>query len=156
MGPSGEYRFRTWLWLKFPLALEPHERFRSLQDWSLTWNVTSNPDFTQCFQDTSPIWTPCAAFFLFLVPELLLKLTGIAPRTMPQSYQSSGSGGSMGEIPTSVSSNRLRRASNSRRQCADADEPAFLPQFDCLRVQEDESSWMSSRISMRRTLLKES
>ncbi|XP_013404196.1 multidrug resistance-associated protein 1-like [Lingula anatina] len=52
-------------------------RYRAFWSWSLTVN-TSNPDVTQCFQDTVFVWVSCGIFWLFalfFIPVLSSKPT---------------------------------------------------------------------------------
>uniref|UniRef100_A0A8C5H691 Multidrug resistance-associated protein 1 n=1 Tax=Gouania willdenowi TaxID=441366 RepID=A0A8C5H691_GOUWI len=39
------------------------------KDWNLSWNTT-NPDFTQCFQNTVLVWVPC--FYLWIFAPIYL------------------------------------------------------------------------------------
>ena len=42
-----------------------------LWQYNLTWNITGQPDFTPCFQETILVWTPCLILWLLVPLEII-------------------------------------------------------------------------------------
>ena len=50
---------------------------------NLTWNVESNPDFTQCFEETALVWIPCAFLWVFSSYEVIKTIGKSNQKSLP-------------------------------------------------------------------------
>ena len=50
---------------------------------NITWNVESNPDFTQCFEETALVWIPCAFLWIFSSNEMAKTIGKSSKKSLP-------------------------------------------------------------------------